>query len=423
MTYQNALADTTKQPIVLSYGMGVDSTAILLRWLTDPTSRDFDLADLVVVTSQTGDEFEQSGALVEEHVLPLMREHGVRFVEIARKSQSQKGGRYVVIQDTRSPEHLNLRGRFRLSEEMLVSGTVPQSGGGHLCSIKSKAVPIEAWLVDEFGTTERRHAMGYSAEEGKRIRKDIVARASNGTLADETADAFRLVFGFSADEEGRIEKAERIRAEKGQTVAEFPLATWDWDRARCVEFIREMTGADWVKSACTFCPFSCGKSDVVDRYREHPEETTLGLVMEATAIAFNPRAGKLFKTKSLLDVLTRDENQAALDLFEAAIADTTWALYRVRRKLNATKNPAKFQTARSIEIVDTGSREDIADALEAAALLRGLKVEAEHAISRVVVQPLGEKFHGAQEEILVAAPATAENKAPRFDEALWIPNE
>lgn len=35
---------------VLSYGLGLDSTAVLLRWLTDPTSRDFDLSDLVVVT-------------------------------------------------------------------------------------------------------------------------------------------------------------------------------------------------------------------------------------------------------------------------------------------------------------------------------------------------------------------------------------
>ncbi|CAN5531462.1 hypothetical protein BH11ACT7_BH11ACT7_32090 [soil metagenome] len=29
--------------IMLSYGMGIDSTAILLRWLADPSSRDFDL--------------------------------------------------------------------------------------------------------------------------------------------------------------------------------------------------------------------------------------------------------------------------------------------------------------------------------------------------------------------------------------------
>jgi transposase len=37
--------------------MGVDSTALLLRWLHDPDSRDFDLDQLIVITAMTGDEF------------------------------------------------------------------------------------------------------------------------------------------------------------------------------------------------------------------------------------------------------------------------------------------------------------------------------------------------------------------------------
>jgi hypothetical protein len=40
--------------VVMSYGMGADSTAILMRWLTEPASRDFDLQDLVVITAHTG---------------------------------------------------------------------------------------------------------------------------------------------------------------------------------------------------------------------------------------------------------------------------------------------------------------------------------------------------------------------------------
>lgn len=40
---------------VLSFGMGVESSALLLRWLEEPESRDFDLErDLIVITSQTG---------------------------------------------------------------------------------------------------------------------------------------------------------------------------------------------------------------------------------------------------------------------------------------------------------------------------------------------------------------------------------
>ena len=36
---------------ILNYGMGVESTAILLRWLLDKSSRDFDVSDLLVPLS------------------------------------------------------------------------------------------------------------------------------------------------------------------------------------------------------------------------------------------------------------------------------------------------------------------------------------------------------------------------------------
>jgi hypothetical protein len=36
---------------VLSHGLGLDSTAVLLRWINEPATRPFDLGDLVVVTA------------------------------------------------------------------------------------------------------------------------------------------------------------------------------------------------------------------------------------------------------------------------------------------------------------------------------------------------------------------------------------
>ena len=74
--------------VVLSYGLGVDSTALLLRWLEEPRSRDFDLSDLLVVTAMTGDEWPRTGALVERHILSRLREAGIRFAEVARAGQS-----------------------------------------------------------------------------------------------------------------------------------------------------------------------------------------------------------------------------------------------------------------------------------------------------------------------------------------------
>ncbi len=48
--------------VVLSYGMGCESTAVLLRWLEDPSSRDFDLSDAIILTAMVGDEFADTGA-------------------------------------------------------------------------------------------------------------------------------------------------------------------------------------------------------------------------------------------------------------------------------------------------------------------------------------------------------------------------
>lgn len=66
---------TANEPpaVVLSYGLGVDSTAILLRWLSEPASRDFDLADLLVVTAHTGTEWPDTIALAERHCGPALR--------------------------------------------------------------------------------------------------------------------------------------------------------------------------------------------------------------------------------------------------------------------------------------------------------------------------------------------------------------
>lgn len=405
-----------RKTVVLSYGLGVDSTAILLRWLTDPSSRDFDLADLVVMTAQTGSEFVETGELVEAHVLPRLKAAGVRFVEVARAQRRQGKGlaKFVVLQDSRAPERLHLEGRYTLAAEMLQSGTVPQSGGGHLCSIKSKAVPLEAWLEDEIAG-RREHAMGYAVGEESRAKKDVLARATKGELAG--ADDFALAFGFSSEETSRVDKARKVRAEKGQVRPIFPLLDWGWDRATSVAFIASVTGATWPKSACTFCPFSGGRAEVLDRYLEHPLEAVEGLLMESVALALNPRA-KLFKTKSLREKIEGSGNAAALAAFELELEAATWALYRVRRKFTQRVD-GKFNVARSVEVVDTGSRLGMADALEAKALELDVKVERDGAIARAEVVGFNAKFDGAEEEIFSIAPAMAEAKAPRFDEATW----
>jgi len=80
-------------PVVLSYWMGADSTALLLRWIHEPDTRHCDLASLLVVTAVTGDEWPVTGRLVAEHVLPLLRQswHPLRP---GRPRQRPPGGRH-----------------------------------------------------------------------------------------------------------------------------------------------------------------------------------------------------------------------------------------------------------------------------------------------------------------------------------------
>jgi hypothetical protein len=73
----------TSPRVVLRYGMGLESTAVLTRWLQEPDSRDFPLADLLVLTAMTGDELPDTGRLVDAYVLPRLRAHRVRFVQAA----------------------------------------------------------------------------------------------------------------------------------------------------------------------------------------------------------------------------------------------------------------------------------------------------------------------------------------------------
>lgn len=58
-----ALNEGERTPTVcVSFGMGLDSSALLVRWLTDPSTRDFGLEDMVVLTAMTGHEFDCSAA-------------------------------------------------------------------------------------------------------------------------------------------------------------------------------------------------------------------------------------------------------------------------------------------------------------------------------------------------------------------------
>lgn len=107
---------------VLSNGLGVESTCILLRWLEEPAVRDFDLEDLIVITAMTGTEWPDTRRDFEAHVLPRLRQHGVRFVQVARSGHFEGDG-ITILDDSRCPDKLHADGAYKLMDELLQAGT------------------------------------------------------------------------------------------------------------------------------------------------------------------------------------------------------------------------------------------------------------------------------------------------------------
>ena len=300
--------------IILSYGMGVDSTALLLRWLEDPRTfpgRDLQ-EDLIVLTAQVGDEWPDTRILVEEHIYPRLAEEGIRTVQVARNGPREKDG-VGILADDRAPQDCFTEGCYTLSMEYKTTGTLPQYATGcRRCTHKAKGVPLDTWIKGS-GEPGYTHVVGYNAEE--------TARARRGEGYTALGDLDRVV--------------------------RYPLIEWDWDRQQCLDYIQAITGADWRKSACYFCPFA-KEQGVLDRLRENPHITAWVLYLEYQAQALNPRSS-LYKGWSLSDSVYFDGQQAAWDRFVNVLLsrDQTWAVYRVRRIYDRRSH-------RSVEIEYTG---------------------------------------------------------------------
>jgi len=369
------------KPVILSYGLGWDSTAILLRWIHEPSSRDFDLSDLVVITAMTGDEFQSLGRLVQEHVLPLMAQHQIRFIQVARGGARIEDG-VVILDDSREPSKLYLEGVYKLSDEMLTNATVPQFGGARLCSQKQKGVPLD----------------------------EIIEKVSQGR-------PFRHVMGFNADEMGRVERDASYSTVQRQS--EYPLVEWGWGRARLVDYVQEVLGIPWEKSCCTFCPFagSC-RSEKVEaltaRYDAEPEAAMLALRIEHMALAMNVRQ-PLFAGKALRQML-EESHPVLVELWEDELrASPEWSLYRVRRSFRGVG-----QAVRSLEVLDTGDRGSMLEHLHTFASEAGVEVELTAYSPRAMVQKKAEDTFPTNEEMLVVAPAGVAPKENGKFEAYWV---
>jgi hypothetical protein len=365
--------------------MGADSTALLLRWIADPSTRPCPLADLLVITAMTGDEWPVTGQLVERHILPLMRQHRIRYAQIARAGARQGDG-LVVLDDSREPRQVHLAGAYRLSQEMITAGTVPQAAGARKCSAKAKG-----WPLDTF-----------------------TAQATAG-------HPYLHVVGFESGETGRA--ARDSRCGPAQRTPSYPLIDWGWDRQRCEDYISEQLGVGWPKSACTYCPYALcsatGRERVLAAYAAEPGAAVDALVMERIAVTFNPRQGLAAGVRLASLLASSGRHQHLLALLETRLDEMPWRLVEVRRAiLPSGGDPARRgRTIRSVHTISTGSRTQMTAALAGAADRARVLVTAEDGIGRAWLRRRSQ-FLPSAEWFYAATPNGPEDKkGPGFADA------
>ncbi|WP_331758185.1 hypothetical protein OG225_42350 (plasmid) [Nocardia sp. NBC_01377] len=325
--------------------------------------------------------------LVECHVLPLVRAHNVRLVEVARAGPENEDG-IVVLQDTRQPYRMHCdaeeHGFYALSKENRVTGTMPQRSGTRKCTLKFKGWPMDTWRDRELGTRPYFHVIGYNADESKRIENEpVLALGGHRTMA-------------------------------------YPVHESGWTRQDCREYLYEIFGVWWPKSLCAECCYVSKRewSEHLSRMLAAPEQAARHLVDEYCAVALNSKSGLFGPDETLDERLRAAGAREILDLATRTILHSPWALYRVRRVYFA---PAVAW--RSVHTVHRGTPDETGRVLRW--LARKVKVTPvtdtrAHTRLWLAQRPPDSKTYPQVECFFVAAPANVADKQRDTFENHWV---
>ncbi len=220
-----------KSPLVVAYGMGVDSTAMLVGMAAKGERPD------LILFADTGDEKPETYA----------------YLPVINAWLASVGFPAVTVVKNARP----ISGDKSLSDSCLRLGTLPALAYGmHQCSLVWKRDPqhkfIKAWqpAIDAWAA-------------GLKVTTCI---------------------GYDA---GPRDSARRYKSEGKESPGfsnRFPLIEWGWDRERCLAEISAAGLPAPVKSACFHCPAS-KKEEIVWLRMNSPAQYAKALQMEEGARA------------------------------------------------------------------------------------------------------------------------------------------
>jgi 3'-phosphoadenosine 5'-phosphosulfate sulfotransferase (PAPS reductase)/FAD synthetase len=213
-------------PLAVAYGLGVDSTAMLVEFAAREIRPD------LILFADTGGEKPETYAYLPV-IQDFLRRAG--FSEVVTVRYVPKRAAY-----------------HTLEQQCLHTGTLPSLAyGGRSCSIKYKKTPQGQFLRDW------PPALECWARGGKVVQ----------------------AIGFDA---GPADSRRRRFEEDARFLYWYPLADWGYDRGRCEDIIRAAGLPVPPKSSCFFCP-AMKKHEIVWLQEQHPELLERALEIERNA--------------------------------------------------------------------------------------------------------------------------------------------
>tara|TARA_R100000234_G_C4961653_1_gene162059 strand:- start:63 stop:875 length:813 start_codon:yes stop_codon:yes gene_type:complete len=254
------------RPIVLSFGGGTNSTAMLLEWVKRGNKLD------AVIFADTGSEMPHTYDYIKKYIIKYCEEKEIPYHRVAYTAgprvKGVKTGDWVEGQEISIYDYYSYNNKIPAIQN-------------RMCTDKFKRQPIHKVIKKYY--PDAMQLIGIDAGEPQRAK--FIPDPDTGKMISLYPDKI------------------------------YPLIDWNINRNKCVEIIKEHGWPSPEKSGCYFCPFQ-NKSSWISLYNTYPKLFDKSLEMDTNNASF-PKMSLMLSNEKRLDWLKRGiETQTTLFEFK-----------------------------------------------------------------------------------------------------------